>query len=62
MKILREVTEWLVPTPNHDYVLNDAGKLVAYRKNGKGEWSLMKKPKMFSKSYRKFQTLEESYE
>ena len=59
MKVLREVTEWEDNTPNHDYVLNDQGKMVAYRKNGTGDWEVMSLPRMFSRTRRKFKTLKE---
>lgn len=57
MKILREVSDWQVPTSNHDYVVNDGGKVVAYRRAGKGYWEVFSAPRMFSRSRRKFQTL-----
>ena len=62
LSVLREVTEWEDNTPNHDYVLNDQGKMVAYRIRGKGEWQRMAKPRMFSKSRRRFKKLNETFE
>lgn len=53
MEVIREITEWADNTPNHTYVLNDAGKLVGYRK-ASGEIVVSKKPIMFEKRYRKF--------
>lgn len=57
MRAFREVTVWEDNTPNHDYVLNDAGKVVAYRKGGTDVWEFFTKPLPFSRSYRKFQEL-----
>ena len=57
MKIYREVTVWEDNTPNHDYVLNDAGKVVAYRATGSEVWKTFTKPLPFSRSYRKFKEL-----
>ena len=57
MRVFREVTVWEDNTRNHDYVLNDAGKLVAYRKAGTESWKTFTKPLPFSRSYRKFQEL-----
>jgi hypothetical protein len=62
LNVLREVTEWEDNTPNHDYVLNDQGKVVAYRKRGEGEWFIPAKPRMFSKSRRRFKKLNETFE
>jgi hypothetical protein len=52
MEILREVTNWDIPS--HIYKLNDDGKLESYKKNGEGDWIVFKKPLFFSKSFRKF--------
>lgn len=54
MQILKEITEWEIPTPNHVYAVNDAGKLVAYMREGTNEWLLFEKPRMFDRRYRKF--------
>ena len=51
MEVILETTDW--DTPNHTYVLNDAGKLVGYRTAG-GEIRVSKKPIRFEKRYRKF--------
>jgi hypothetical protein len=59
MKAFREVTVWEDNTPNHDYVLNDAGKVVAYRKAGTKDWLEFSKPLPFSRSYRKFKELKD---
>jgi len=50
----KEITEWNDGTPNHTYVLNDQGKLAAYRKTGTNEFFVFKNPLPFSKSKRKF--------
>lgn len=53
---LKEVTVWDMDfQPNHTYFLNEAGKMVAYIKKGTSEIIYTKKPKSFSKSYRKFE-------
>lgn len=59
MKIYREVTVWEDNTPNHDYALNDAGKVVAYRKAGTDVWEFFTKPLPFSRSYRKFEKMKD---
>ena len=59
MKILREVTQWDVPTPNHDYVINDGDKMVAYRTQDSEFWQVMHRPRMFSRSRRSFKKLNE---
>ena len=53
MEVLLETTEWEGNTPNHTYVLNNAGKLVGYRKVS-GEIVVSKKPIFFDKKHRKF--------
>lgn len=51
----QEVTDWGDNTPNHTYVLNDNGWLVAYIKQGTTELITLNNPmKQFSKSKRKF--------
>lgn len=60
MKILKEITEWNeteYTVPNHTYAINDAGKMVAYRKTGTKEWIFFPKPRMFDRSRRSFKTL-----
>lgn len=58
MEVLEEITKWDVPTRNHTYILNDAGKCAAYKKQGTEVWEIMQKPLFFTKSYRKFKKLE----
>jgi membrane protease subunit (stomatin/prohibitin family) len=53
MEVLLETTEWADNTPNHTYVLDDAGKLVGYRKST-GEIQVFTKPMRFDKRLRKF--------
>lgn len=59
MKILKEITEWdnEVYIPNHTYAINDAGKMVAYRKEGTKEWIVFPKARMFDRARRTFITL-----
>ena len=60
MKILKEVTVWdkvEYIVPNHTYAINDAGKMVAYKKTGDTQWIVFPKPRMFDRSRRKFITL-----
>jgi hypothetical protein len=54
MQVILETTEWEGNTPNHTYVLNDAGKLVGYRRASDGEIFVSKKPIFFDKKHRKF--------
>lgn len=60
MKILKEITVWPDNTPNHTYAINDAGKMVAYRKTGTKQWFIPVAPRMFDRRYRKFVTLEKN--
>ena len=64
MKLLKEITKWEgdYVVPNHTYAINDAGKLVAYKMEGTNEWLAFEKPRMFSRSYRKFITLKHDKE
>lgn len=56
MKALKEVTVWPDNTPNHTYVLNEKGWMVAYMKQGTDVLIEMKTPmKKFSKTGRKFE-------
>jgi len=58
MKILKEITVWDSPIPNHTYAVNRAGKLMAYRKQGETEWIVFPKAHMnFVTTRRKFETL-----
>jgi len=51
----KEVTDWGDDTPNHTYVLNDKGWLVAYIKQGTTDLINLNSPmKQFSKTRRKF--------
>jgi len=55
MEALLEITAWEDNTPNHTYVLNQNGWLIAYVKQGTDELIEMKNPmKTFSKTGRKF--------
>ena len=55
MDALLEITAWEDNTPNHTYVLNDKGWLIAYMKQGTDVLIEMKNPmKSFSKTGRKF--------
>jgi hypothetical protein len=55
MEALLEITEWEDNTPNHTYVLNQNGWLIAYVKQGTDVLIEMKNPmKIFSKTGRKF--------
>ena len=54
-EVLLETTVWPDNTPNHAYVLNDAGKMVAYYPMGDFKNLVeFKKPLPFYKSRRKF--------
>jgi len=60
MKILKEVTVWdqvEYKVPNHTYAINDAGKMVAYKKSGDTQWFVFPKPRFFDRARRKFITL-----
>lgn len=55
MEALKEITVWPDNTPNHTYVLNEKGWMVAYMKHGTDVLIQMKNPmKKFSKTGRKF--------
>jgi hypothetical protein len=53
METIKEITKWDDGTPNHAYILNDKGKMVAHKPPGK-PWIVAKHPLSFSKSRRKF--------
>lgn len=56
----KEITEWENSViPNHTYILNNGGKLVAYRKTGTTDWIHYSKPLFFSRRHRKFVRLPE---
>lgn len=57
-KIFEEITEWDDNTPNHSYALNEQGKMVAYKRNKKGNWKYFGKPRMFDPARRKFKKYE----
>jgi hypothetical protein len=62
VKILKEITVWDkcdYKVANHTYAINDAGRCVAYRKQGEKSWNVFEKPRMFVRTYRKFITLKE---
>jgi hypothetical protein len=56
MEYLLEVTDWGDhKVPNHTYIVNGAGHLAGYIKNGTTEEIMFKSPmKQWSKSRRKF--------
>lgn len=51
---LEETTKWPDNTPNHTYILNKQQKLIAYIVDG--EVRELKKPMMFTKARRTFNT------
>ena len=60
---LKEITKWDqvegYNVPAHTYILNEAGALKAYIKDGSNEYVEFKKPiTAFSKSRRKFKEVE----
>ena len=62
MKYLKEITVWDKVTdyivPNHTYMVDDNGHLAGYIKTGTKKEIIFQKPiKNFSKSRRKFVTL-----
>lgn len=57
MKIVQEVTKWPDNTPNHQYMIADDGKLIAYRRKSDDDWTMFSKKLMFSESRRKFKKL-----
>lgn len=58
MECLKEITNWGDNTPNHSYLLNGGGRMIAYRPTGTKQWQRMSKPKSFSKSRRRFVKLD----
>jgi hypothetical protein len=56
VKILQEITDW--DTPNHIYHVADNGKLVAYQPVGSDQVTTFTVPLTFSRTGRKFRTLE----
>lgn len=57
--LFKELTDW--EFKNHSYILNRAGKLVAYRKTGTEEWIHFKKPLFFDRRKRKFVRLNDKF-
>lgn len=55
MQAYKEITEWDCgyKVTNHSYLINDKGKMIAYRPP-KGEWKKLEHPLSFSKSRRRF--------
>lgn len=56
MELLREKTEWKTNTPNHTYLV-DGNKTIGYLKNHELPVVMFKKPLMFDRRYRKFDTI-----
>jgi hypothetical protein len=64
LKALKEITVWdkcEYNVPNHTYLINKSGKMVAYRKEHTKEWFTPAKPIMFERTRRKFVTLPNSH-
>ena len=63
MKIIRETTNWKsspYPVKNHDYLVSNGGEFChGMRKAGTDKWEKFPTRKRFSKSWRKFITLNE---
>ena len=60
--IFRETTDYSdtdYHVPMHDYLLMDATRMVAFRRNGDYEWQKFSKPIRFDKKGRKFEKLNE---
>jgi hypothetical protein len=56
MQILKEITQWETDyrQPNHTYLINKKGQVVAYAKWHTNEIELIKSRKVLDKRYRKF--------
>ena len=56
MEIIQEITVWdcEYKVPNNTYLLNKAGKLIAYIKEGEDIINQLKTPMVFDKARRKF--------
>jgi hypothetical protein len=56
MQILKEITQWDVDyrQPNHTYLVNKKGRIVAYAKWHSNEIVVSKVPGVLEKRYRKF--------
>lgn len=58
MKVLQEITEWAVPTPNHTYFTNDSkDKIYGYIKVGTRDVIEFSKPMKFYANKRKFKEI-----
>jgi hypothetical protein len=57
MEAIREITTWEDNTPNHTYLLNKAGRCIAYIKQGTTDTIKIKNPRgmAFYKTRRKFE-------
>lgn len=60
MKVLVETTEWEgieYPAPNHTYLIDDRGRLLAYKPRHTGSAQWLKRPSAkFDRARRKFTT------
>lgn len=57
-KILQEITQWDVATPNHTYYVDTkTEKCVAFIRNGSNTVNWLEKPLRFDKRYRRFKKL-----
>jgi hypothetical protein len=56
MEIVKEVTQWSVDyrQPNHTYLINNKGRVLAYAKWHSDDLVISKTPEYFDKRYRKF--------
>jgi hypothetical protein len=57
MEIVKELTQWKVEyrQPNHTYLINQKGQIVAYAKWHTNEIQILKSRKILDKRYRKFE-------
>ena len=60
MEIIQEITVWNCEykVPNNIYLLNKAGKLIAYIKEGEDNINQLKSPMAFDKARRKFNKIQ----
>lgn len=56
MEIVKEISQWTVDfeQPNHTYLLNNKGQIVAYAKYGSNDIGILKSRIPLDKKYRKF--------
>jgi len=56
-EIVKEVTEWETDysVPNHTYLLDKSGRILAYAIHGGSKVEILKTPLKLDKKYRKFQ-------